>query len=150
MSPDPAIKIVIASRSLACHCEAKPKQSRLLLGINSAILPFAKRLPRTLWVLAMTDKIRRYIIPWAIEALKSFQQKYLLFIVTNQSGIGKNIFSKVQYLKFNKHFIRLLNSSGVAIKHAYYCPHRKEEGCICRKPLWIMSKRSLPNGNFIR
>jgi histidinol-phosphate phosphatase family protein len=73
-------------------------------------------------------------IPGAIEALRSLQQKFLLFIVTNQSGIGKNIFSEDEYLKFNEHFIRLLNNCGVTIKQAYCCPHRKEEDCICRKP----------------
>jgi D-glycero-D-manno-heptose 1,7-bisphosphate phosphatase len=73
-------------------------------------------------------------IPGAIEALKSLQQNFLLFIVTNQSGIGKNIFSEDEYLKFNEHFIRLLNSRGVTIRQVYYCPHRKEENCICHKP----------------
>ena len=73
-------------------------------------------------------------IPRAIEALKILQEKFLLFIVTNQSGIGKNIFSKEEFVRFNKHFNRLLNKEGVTIKKTYYCPHIKEEDCACRKP----------------
>lgn len=79
-----------------------------------------------------SDKL--IFIPRAIEALKILQKKFLLFIVTNQSGIGKGVFSKDEYLQFNEYFIRLLNSYGVTIEQVYYCPHRKEENCICRKP----------------
>jgi len=79
-----------------------------------------------------SDKL--IFIPRAIEALKILQQRFLLFIVTNQSGIGKNVFSKDEYLLFNEYLIRLLNSYGVTIAQVYYCPHRKEESCICRKP----------------
>ena len=73
-------------------------------------------------------------IPRAIEALKLLQQRFLLFIITNQSGIRKDVFSKDEFLQFNEYFIRLLNSYGVTIIQVYYCPHRKEENCICRKP----------------
>jgi len=79
-----------------------------------------------------SDKL--IFIPRAIEALKILQQNFQLFIITNQSGIGKNVFSKDEYLQFNEYFIGLLNSCGVAIEQVYHCPHRKEENCICRKP----------------
>jgi len=79
-----------------------------------------------------SDKL--IFIPRAIEALMILQQKFQLFIITNQSGIGKNVFSKDEYLQFNEYFIGRLNSCGVAIKQVYHCPHRKEENCICRKP----------------
>jgi len=70
----------------------------------------------------------------AIEALKILQQRFLLIIVTNQSGIGENVFSAEEYLQFNEYFIRLLKSCDVTIERAYHCPHKKEENCICRKP----------------
>jgi D-glycero-D-manno-heptose 1,7-bisphosphate phosphatase len=73
-------------------------------------------------------------IPHAIEALKILQQSFILFIVTNQSGIGKNAFSEKKFLQFNKYFLRLLNSYGVNIRQVFYCPHMKEENCDCRKP----------------
>lgn len=73
-------------------------------------------------------------IPRAIEALEILQQRFILFIVTNQPGIGGNVFSEETFLQFNEYFIGLLNSYGITIKQLFYCPHRKEDNCICRKP----------------
>lgn len=73
-------------------------------------------------------------IPRAIEALRILQERFLLFIITNQPGIAKNAFSEKEFLQFNEYFIQLLNSFGINIKQVFYCPHRKEENCICRKP----------------
>lgn len=78
------------------------------------------------------DKLK--FIPVAIEALKMLQKDFLLFIVTNQSGIGKNAFTNDEFLQFNKFFETFLKNKGIAITHIYYCPHTKEEGCICHKP----------------
>ena len=36
-------------------------------------------------------------IPGAIDALRNLQQHFLLFIITNQSGIGNKSFSAEQY-----------------------------------------------------
>lgn len=73
-------------------------------------------------------------IPGVFDALKLLQEKFLLFIVTNQSGIGKKIFSEEQFLRFNQHYNKILKSKGIKIKNTYYCPHTKEENCTCRKP----------------
>jgi D-glycero-D-manno-heptose 1,7-bisphosphate phosphatase len=70
----------------------------------------------------------------AIEALKRLQKKYLLFIITNQSGIGKGMFSEKKFLRFNNEYLRLLKKKNVKIQQVYYCPHNKEENCLCRKP----------------
>ncbi|MBM4135513.1 MAG: HAD family hydrolase [Nitrospira sp.] len=73
-------------------------------------------------------------IPRAIEALRILQKRFLLFIITNQTGIAKNAFSEKEFLHFNGYFIQLLNRYGIDIKQVFYCPHGKEENCICRKP----------------
>jgi len=77
---------------------------------------------------------RLIFIPRAIEALDILQQHFILFIITNQSGIGKQVFSEETFLKFNEYFIQLLNSYGITIQHVFYCPHTKEDNCVCRKP----------------
>lgn len=59
---------------------------------------------------------------------------FYLFIVTNQSGIGKGSFCEAQYYVFSRYFEELLENEGIFIEHAYCCPHRKEENCICRIP----------------
>lgn len=73
-------------------------------------------------------------IPRAIEALRILQKRFLLFIVTNQSGIGSNIFSEADFRGFTGSFDRLLKREGITVRHTYYCPHKKEDSCICRKP----------------
>jgi histidinol-phosphate phosphatase family protein len=82
--------------------------------------------------LYLMDKL--VILPNAFEALKILQEHFLLFVVTNQSGIGKKIFSEKQYLEFNNYFETLLKNKGIHITHIYCCPHIKEDNCLCRKP----------------
>jgi histidinol-phosphate phosphatase family protein len=73
-------------------------------------------------------------IPRAIEALKLLQERYDLFIITNQSGVGKGVFNNDQYIRFNEYFISMLEEHDVVIKEVFCCPHVKEEKCICHKP----------------
>ena len=73
------------------------------------------------------------IIDNAIEGLQLLS-KYKLFIITNQSGIGRGIFRKEDFLEFNNHLIGVLNKHKIKIKKTYYCPHKPEDSCECRKP----------------
>jgi D-glycero-D-manno-heptose 1,7-bisphosphate phosphatase len=74
------------------------------------------------------------LLPSVIEGLKLLQQDYLLFIVTNQSGIGRGYYSEVDFFKFNNHLIQVLEENQIRIEKTFYCPHIKEENCECRKP----------------
>jgi len=78
------------------------------------------------------EKLR--FIPGAIEALKLLQEKFLLFIITNQAGIGKGNFKESEFLKFNKQYLDILNKEGIRIEEVFYCPHTENDDCICRKP----------------
>ena len=73
-------------------------------------------------------------IPHAINALKLLQDEFLLLIVTNQSGIGRGVFSESQFSDFDDYFHGVLNGKGIKIQHTYCCPHTKEKFCVCRKP----------------
>ena len=73
-------------------------------------------------------------VPRAIDALKLLQERFLLFIITNQAGIGKGNFKESDFLKFNKEYLIILNKEGIKIKETYYCPHTEEDNCVCRKP----------------
>lgn len=73
-------------------------------------------------------------IPQAIDALKILQKDFTLFIVTNQSGIGKNIFSEQDFFQFNQYFLNRLSENGIRICKTYFCPHTKERNCLCHKP----------------
>jgi len=78
------------------------------------------------------EKLR--FIPGAIDALKLLQERFLLFIITNQAGIGKGNFTESQFLKFNKEYLNILKKEDIKIEEVYYCPHTEYDNCICRKP----------------
>ena len=73
-------------------------------------------------------------IPGAVDALKLLQEQFLLFIITNQAGIGKGNFTESEFLKFNKQYIDILNKEGIKIEEVFCCPHSENDNCICRKP----------------
>ena len=73
------------------------------------------------------------LIQNAIEGLKLLKN-YKLFIITNQSGIGRGIYKLQDFSKFNNHLIRELKKNNIKIRKTYYCPHKPEDNCKCRKP----------------
>ena len=71
----------------------------------------------------------------AVKLMKDYQDKgYLIVIITNQSGINRGYFSDSMFHVFNNAVIESLAEKGITIKATYYCPHRPDEGCECRKP----------------
>jgi len=78
------------------------------------------------------DKLR--FIPGALEGLRMLQEKYRLFIITNQPGIGRGVATEKQYLNFQDEYEGELKKDGINIALTLHCPHRKEEVCECRKP----------------
>ncbi|OQX92640.1 MAG: hypothetical protein B6D58_01820 [candidate division Zixibacteria bacterium 4484_95] len=73
-------------------------------------------------------------IPRSVEALKLIPSCYLKIIISNQSGIGRGYFNAAQVEAFNEALIADLKKRGVSIDGIYYCPHKKEDNCNCRKP----------------
>jgi D-glycero-D-manno-heptose 1,7-bisphosphate phosphatase len=69
---------------------------------------------------------------------------YKIIIVTNQPGIGRGLYSELEYLAFEKEYLDRLakQSEGkIRIDKIYYCPHHPTKGigkykkiCECRKP----------------
>ncbi len=70
-----------------------------------------------------------------INLMREYKRKgYLVVIVTNQSGINRGYFSVEELEKFHDELKDRLLKHGVPIDAIYYCPHRPEEKCSCRKP----------------
>lgn len=57
-----------------------------------------------------------------------------LFLVTNQSGIGRGYFTLADLDACQQHLADLLAPFGVAFTDVVYCPHGPEADCHCRKP----------------
>jgi len=59
---------------------------------------------------------------------------FLLFIVTNQSGVATGRLTEAEAMAVNDHVIERLRSQAAEIEASYICPHSRAEGCACIKP----------------
>ena len=70
---------------------------------------------------------------------KLYKAGYKLFIISNQSGIGRGYFDVDTMLTVMAAMLKKLK--GVKIEGISYCPHSPSENCKCRKPLPKMGKQ---------
>ena len=83
----------------------------------------------------LSDPALVELTPGAAEALAEFKRMgFMVVVVTNQSGIGRGYFTVEQLEKVNARMSELLAAGGASIDALYYCPHRPDENCNCRKP----------------
>ena len=71
-------------------------------------------------------------VPKAIKMLKT--QGFLAIVVTNQSAINRGLITKEMLNEIHNHFQQILKNIDTSIDHFYFCPHRADENCQCRKP----------------
>jgi histidinol-phosphate phosphatase family protein len=72
--------------------------------------------------------------PDTVASLRMLQQHFLLFIVSNQSGVAEGALTTDDVEHVNGYVVGHLRDEGVAISDIYWCPHRRSDGCICIKP----------------
>lgn len=68
----------------------------------------------------------------AVKKLNGYGLKVI--VVSNQSGAGRGYFTASDIASVNARLAELLEKDGARIDGAYYCPHRPDEDCPCRKP----------------
>ncbi len=74
-------------------------------------------------------------LPGAAEGLRRlYQRGYRLVIVSNQSGVGRGLFSQQRLEAMNQRLRVMVQEAGAELAGIYCCPHRPDEGCACRKP----------------
>jgi len=92
----------------------------------------------------LSDPERLRFLRGAVEALrKLYRAGYLLFVVTNQSGLKRGFLSLERLLVIHRKLDLLLRREGILIKKFAFCPHHPNERCRCRKPETFMVKRIL-------
>ncbi len=82
-------------------------------------------------------------IEGVIENLRILQQKgFQLFIVTNQGGISRGLYSKEDILKLHDEMIQTFRKIQITITDILFCPHHNDnEKCFCRKPEPLMIEK---------
>ncbi len=74
-------------------------------------------------------------IPGSIEAIAKLSKAgFGIYIATNQSGLGRGLFSQQDLDAMHAKLSELLAREGGLLAGIFYCPHRPEDNCICRKP----------------
>lgn len=70
--------------------------------------------------------------PEAIAALHS--AGYRVVVVSNQSGVGRGLLSETALAGIHEKMRQTIEAAGGCLSGIYYCPHRPDECCDCRKP----------------
>jgi imidazoleglycerol-phosphate dehydratase / histidinol-phosphatase len=78
-------------------------------------------------------KIR--FMPGVFAALRQARSAgYDLAIVTNQDGLGTASFPQRSFDEPHQFMLDAFSSQGIEFDAVFVCPHRKSDGCDCRKP----------------
>ena len=85
---------------------------------------------------AYVSKIEDFeFIDGVFEACSYFQSLgYKIIIITNQSGLERGLFSKIDYYKLTAWMLKQLEKKNIKILDIFHCPHGPESNCECRKP----------------
>lgn len=83
--------------------------------------------------LAEPQQVR--LISGVAPALRRLKEMGLgLIVVTNQSAVARGLFDEERLNAIHRRLEEILSSEGVELDGIYYCPHRPEDQCECRKP----------------
>ena len=76
-----------------------------------------------------------HAITGSLEAIKRLNDAgYDVCIATNQSGLGRDLFSIETLTAIHQKMINELEAVGGRVQLIAFCPHHPDVGCDCRKP----------------
>lgn len=83
--------------------------------------------------LSHPDQVR--LIAGAAEAIRELRAAgHAIVVVTNQSGLTRNYFSRQTLDEIHARLRAELAQHGAWLDGIYVCPHHPDDGCECRKP----------------
>jgi histidinol-phosphate phosphatase family protein len=68
--------------------------------------------------------------------------KVPVVVITNQSGIGRGMFTEEDFAAVEKRLRELLAAKGATLDATYHCPHAPDVECECRKPGTLLFRRA--------
>ncbi|MFT5721022.1 MAG: D-glycero-D-manno-heptose 1,7-bisphosphate phosphatase [Motiliproteus sp.] len=75
-------------------------------------------------------------IPGSAEAIARLcKAGYRVVVATNQSGLGRGLFSLGDLEAMHAKMGALIEAAGGTLDGIFFCPHTPEQQCSCRKPL---------------
>jgi D-glycero-D-manno-heptose 1,7-bisphosphate phosphatase len=74
-------------------------------------------------------------IPRSLEAIAELNRHgFQVLVVTNQSGVARGYYDIEMLDRIHEKLMHELASVGGYVEEIFFCPHRPEERCPCRKP----------------
>ena len=86
-----------------------------------------------------TDHVKSWaefeFLPGVLDALRQLTRlEWPVVVVSNQAIVGRGLVSRQTIDEIGEQMTSVVWSRGGRIDKVYYCPHRPEEHCECRKP----------------
>lgn len=83
----------------------------------------------------LRDPQRVRLLSGVVDGLKALRKAgFPVVVVSNQSGVARGIVSAGQLEAVRRRFMSLLKRGGTRVDGYYWCPHRPDANCACRKP----------------
>ena len=74
-------------------------------------------------------------IPGSLEAIARLHREgYKVIVATNQSGVGRGLFDMDTLGRIHARMLEAVRAKGGEIDAVFFCPHKPEDECSCRKP----------------
>jgi D-glycero-D-manno-heptose 1,7-bisphosphate phosphatase len=71
-----------------------------------------------------------------------------MIVISNQAAVGKGLLDTTSLTAITERMQSALLEDGIQIASAYYCTHRPDENCVCRKPLPGLLHRAADDNNI--
>ena len=74
-------------------------------------------------------------LPGSLEAVAALTRAGVrVAVVTNQSGVGRGLLDLGTLAAIHSRMTAAVHAAGGELAGIYFCPHRPEDDCACRKP----------------
>jgi len=74
-------------------------------------------------------------LPGSLDAIARLHRGgFLIVVATNQSGVGRGLFSIDTLWDIHKKMLAQIAAAGGYIQKIFFCLHTPEDNCVCRKP----------------
>lgn len=74
-------------------------------------------------------------LPGVFDALELFGARgFKIIIISNQAGVSKGLYSQEDLDAITRNMLEAFMKRGIVIAGVYYCTHKPEDNCACRKP----------------
>jgi D-glycero-D-manno-heptose 1,7-bisphosphate phosphatase len=74
-------------------------------------------------------------LPGSLEAIATLSRAgFAVVVATNQSGVGRGLIRPSALEEIHRRMIQGVEQAGGKLAGIFFCPHRPEDDCSCRKP----------------